>query len=326
MSVLKKIFNAAASHLPVIGPHAGIEADLLLAGLKPVGMLPVKQRPENPKAWVQELETRLTYEQKIFDGCRALEKEVSAGRLIHKELPVSERTSVHYYYRPGQEAVVNDIIAWDKSELVDKQGPTDMSQRARELSMTLYKLDMARASQPEALQKGELDVARVFRDNNEARPDPEVPRRNMARWIKDCDDLERLDAAVAAGKLKSADLLLPPLAPGRPNEILRHYCQPGQEKQMETVLRQNEEWLAKKSNVQILDKDIGEYLGYRKKDIDLWYGLPGLRQLPLGIGKAVYNAAVWASVTFAQEAYHSHMVDKAQKVIQRPEKPAAPKR
>lgn len=327
MTVLRKIFNAVAANLPVIGPHAGIEAELLLAGLKPLGMVMVMDRPENPAAILQDIETRGKYEQKIFDDCLAADKDVAAGRLAHRRLPTSPGNTVHYYFRPGQESVVDQLMAWDNAELVEKQrGGVPLSDNARRVSMSMYELDKARDSQPAALLAGKIDVARVFRRDDAPRPDLAASRRNIEDWIKQCDDVEKLDAAVAAGRLVSADLVLPPPSAGLKPSILRHYCQPGQERQMEAVLRQNEEWIAKKSNVQLLDKDIGDYLGYRKKDIDLWYGSPQLQKLPFGLGPKLHNAAVWASRHFAQAAYHSHMVDKAQSIIKRQEKPAAPKR
>jgi len=93
---------------------------------------------------------------------------------------------------------------------------------------------------------------------------------------------KKLDEAVRQGKLKSMDIIV---HKARVNpydvdsefqelskpEIVRHYCQPGKEKDMETMVAYNEKaFNGEEPPVDLLQKDIGTYLGYRDKDVKLW--------------------------------------------------------
>ena len=69
---LKNIFNSVAGSLPVIGPHAGIEADLLLAGKKPLGWVIV----EPDDATFQD-----PFDQAEHEGRKKLDEAVRQGKL-----------------------------------------------------------------------------------------------------------------------------------------------------------------------------------------------------------------------------------------------------
>lgn len=161
-----------------------------------------------------------------------------------------------------------------------------------------------------------------------------------------------LDEAVRAGKIIAEDVLVYRLSDA--NGVVRerseplnfrHYCQPGHEKDLEAVVAYNRKaFNHEEPDGSLLKKDFGEYLGYRKRDIKLWYsGTPlpmrGLIRFALAHIKNVRLHKTIAGIvgdtsrfiqSVAQPAYHQkllHQIDKEQKKAARKtlKNPAAPK-
>ncbi len=98
-------------------------------------------------------------------------------------------------------------------------------------------------------------------------------------------DFMKLEEGVRQGKLKSMDVVVHryrDFATGEIKnnlkpEIYRHYCQPGKEEDMKRMAAFNQKLFNfEEPDYSLLQKDIGTYLGYRDKDVQLWSR--GLRQ------------------------------------------------
>lgn len=115
-----------------------------------------------------------------------------------------------------------------------------------------------------------------------------------------------MDAAVARGQLSSVDVIIRPEQPGAKEHTIRHYCQIGKEANMLLLARFNQKMFNREKPDVSLEKDIGDYLGYRKQDIWLWQNLG---RLPTGLRKALFEL----NEKVTQPAYQQAMLEKAAK-------------
>lgn len=99
---LRSAFNAVAQHLPVIGPHHTIEAELMLGGLKPL-------------TWVPVYDDSLTFEghpdaRREHEGRKKMDDAVTRGQLssvdvaIRPEHPDGKPLIMRHYCQIGKEA------------------------------------------------------------------------------------------------------------------------------------------------------------------------------------------------------------------------------
>ena len=100
---LRHAFKKVASQLPVIGPHAGIEGELMLAGKKPMTWMSVDDRTDVGN-------DEFKHEQKMR---RLLDKQVEAGKLVSVDViyqlkgasPDWKCTTRHYAKREHKETM-----------------------------------------------------------------------------------------------------------------------------------------------------------------------------------------------------------------------------
>lgn len=133
--------------------------------------------------------------------------------------------------------------------------------------------------------------------------DPETIPHLIGEARREYDIQKELDDAVAAGKLKSIDVVYKPQGNFLGGTV-RHYCQPQFEEEMRFIARINEKLFNHERPDEALKKSFGDYLGYRKRDQLLWKVLP---DLPEPVAKAVYAL----NRTVTQPAYQQHMLNKA---------------
>ncbi len=133
--------------------------------------------------------------------------------------------------------------------------------------------------------------------------DPEVIERIRGEARREYDIQKELDDAVAAGKLKSLDVVYKQQGNFLGGTV-RHYCQPQFEEEMRLIARINEKLFNREQPDEKLGKSFGDYLGYRKRDQLLWKILP---DLPRPVQDAIYAL----NRTVAQPAYQQHMLHKA---------------
>ncbi len=117
----------------------------------------------------------------------------------------------------------------------------------------------------------------------------------------------KLDEAVRQGKLKSVDVSVT-----REGEthIARHYCQPDKEKEMMFLAAYNNKVFNDKKPDLTLQKDVGAYLGYRKRDIWLW------RHFKYDPSKLSSKLFSFVEKNIARPAHHEkllHSIEKEQK-------------
>jgi hypothetical protein len=92
--------------------------------------------------------------------------------------------------------------------------------------------------------------------------DPDHPPFVKARALE-----QRLDAAVAEGRLSAIDVAVPRPHNLPGNYIYRHYCQKGLEADLEKLATFHRfVFNGKKPEGVTLDKSFGDYLGYRQRD------------------------------------------------------------
>lgn len=84
----------------------------------------------------------------------------------------------------------------------------------------------------------------------------------------------RLDEAVAQGRLLAADVEQVWDDPHVPPLIVRHYAQPAYKNELSLVVEYNKLAFNTDHDGNIQGKDMGEYVGYRKRDIAL-FGIVG---------------------------------------------------
>ena len=123
---------------------------------------------------------------------------------------------------------------------------------------------------------------------------------------------KQLDQAVEDGRLKSADVVVRLRgADGKPGAgppcTFRHYCQPGNESDMEKMVVFNQKAFSGEQPDANLEKSFGDYLGYRKRDQMLFaavmkYG----RHLPRTLMDAVYSL----NEKVTQPAYQAEALKK----------------
>jgi hypothetical protein len=117
MTILSKIFDLV-SRPGIMGPHADVEADLLIAGIKPVGYLAViEEDPPDPLF------------EDITEQIKRLDEEVNKGNLLSTGFTVenftwpngcSARVNAYFYCQPDKEAEMK--IVSDNSEKYWRQG------------------------------------------------------------------------------------------------------------------------------------------------------------------------------------------------------------
>jgi hypothetical protein len=143
--------------------------------------------------------------------------------------------------------------------------------------------------------------------------------------VRDHLALQRqLDAAVGSGRLIAKDVTQLTVITRSPNivervgdreipdreTVYRHYAQPGNEKRLAVMSAFNQAAFNRQEidpSVDV-DKDIGDYLGYRKRDQAYWRftQLHGYK-LPLKIQQAL----IWLNVHVAQPAYKADILRQA---------------
>ena len=116
MSFLSKIANRVFGTLPVIGTHMGIEAELLVAGLKPLGWLHVPGTgslsdgtPVNEK-----------FTEKAYADQMLLNEAIKSGRLIFRDVikreqintDLSFESTVRLYAQPWNHENLNLMAEW----------------------------------------------------------------------------------------------------------------------------------------------------------------------------------------------------------------------
>lgn len=118
--VLSSIFNRVVGQLPVIGPHADIEGELLLAGKKPLGWIAVLPPSADPDLCRQELDVQ-----------RRLGHAVAEGKLIAADVtqtftsPKGEENSFifRHYAQPGREKDLATMAAFN-ADIFNGKAPT----------------------------------------------------------------------------------------------------------------------------------------------------------------------------------------------------------
>lgn len=112
MSITRSFKNAAQnalSRLPVIGPHADIEAELLLGGVKPLGWLNVWSLDGIPAGYLPAI--------KQYLDVQKLDKAVHEERLISYDVQGKSPTgdvlyTVRHYAQPDQKENIERIVAY----------------------------------------------------------------------------------------------------------------------------------------------------------------------------------------------------------------------
>tara|TARA_R110002124_G_scaffold73157_11_gene196239 strand:- start:1580 stop:2236 length:657 start_codon:yes stop_codon:yes gene_type:complete len=108
---IQSIKSRFLASFPVIGPHADIEADLMLAGKKPITWVfvaPDEARFDDPRM------------QRQHEGRKRLDKAVEEGRLI--AIDVEQRYDEHpeyvgvyrHYAQPENEEKLKQVVAFNK--------------------------------------------------------------------------------------------------------------------------------------------------------------------------------------------------------------------
>lgn len=133
--------------------------------------------------------------------------------------------------------------------------------------------------------------------------DPDIIPNLIGEPRREYEVQQQLDAAVAAGQLKSCDVEIRDKSSDR-TFVSRHYCQPQFEEEMQLLARVNQRLFNREQPDEALKKNFGEYLGYRKRDQMLWRILP---DLPKPVADAIYKL----NATMTQPAYQQHMLNKA---------------
>lgn len=99
MKFLSNLRRHFLNAMPVIGPHADIEAELLLAGIKPVGFLFVFRDEE--KEFLQDWRSK-----KLYRDVKILDQAVTQGKLKSMDMPLNGSGILRYYCQPGKERLM----------------------------------------------------------------------------------------------------------------------------------------------------------------------------------------------------------------------------
>lgn len=269
MSILNKIFGELAK-LPLVGPHAAREKDLLLAGAKPLG----------------------TFWQKFDDGeIAALNTAVNDGKLICKTFTRIMPEVHHFYTLPGQE---DNAVSFARDELSARHHPTDQNQREQALATSRKRSHLAsrHASLGETLKDIFLrEAAKTF--------GPLLASKRFSYYKHKTElDSTLMIRAVAAGALPHTALrdcnieLCPKILDEGQHHITSGkiiyfkefldykedfliYGQPGQEDNLERLghLTQNLYSTAhEKTHEELVEgaREEGRLLGFSDRDTDLW--------------------------------------------------------
>lgn len=126
------------------------------------------------------------------------------------------------------------------------------------------------------------------------------------RMQKQHEDRKRLDQAVKEGKLIALDITRDNA--GHPDSInvFRHYAQPEEEDKLKRIVAFNEKTFNFQDYSEVnLDKDIGHYLGYRRRDILFFNNTIGSPYLP----EAAKRWIVGLNES-AQRAYRTRLLEE----------------
>ncbi|MGQ0527306.1 MAG: hypothetical protein ACT4OY_04660 [Alphaproteobacteria bacterium] len=110
--------------MPVIGPHADIECELLLAGIKPAGWLTIGSREQAGDDF------RL---RKIVRDIPLLDQAVKEGKLIsrdvsYKDVHSQEIFTIRHYAQPDKEKFLNILCRDHENLWNDKEIPEEISE------------------------------------------------------------------------------------------------------------------------------------------------------------------------------------------------------
>ncbi len=120
---LKSLRNKFLSQLPVVGPHADIEAELMLAGLKPITWTVVV--PEDKH--IEDLRIKIRHE-----GRKRLDEAVKEGKLIaidvEQALPQDpgNLTIIRHYAQPENEDKLKRIAAFNTNAFNGEPSSIDL--------------------------------------------------------------------------------------------------------------------------------------------------------------------------------------------------------
>ena len=131
------------------------------------------------------------------------------------------------------------------------------------------------------------------------------------------DMRRKLDEEVTKGNLKSVDVHYPGRDPNDKGSISRVYCQPEHEQEMRMVAAvsqkfANREPLTPEEDKNLAKKDMGEYLGYRKRDTML-FRLVNDRSISKFVPDVVLDAIYAVNEAVVQPALRDILLDKAEK-------------
>jgi hypothetical protein len=289
--VFSKLRQAFYAALPVVGPHAGIEAQLLLGGVKPIGWLSSYSEDYVPKTEV---------ERKEYEAYKKLDEAVAQGRLKRVDVVCHGKDDlcpsiVPHYYQPDKEQEALQIIEFNRRAFNQNILHSPLPIRA------------------EKILEGEVTYGwlRLYADDFK----PSVAHEN-----KNIEDRKLLDAAVGDGKLISEDVVYWPKN-SKVGYPVRHYCKPGHEEDMKSAIvstvgmvSETEDGFAK------LPKDVGRYIGYRKRDIWWFYNAPRIadRIFDRVTANQILGALAKVSEKCAKPAYHQKLLDKCKKLHKEP--------
>jgi hypothetical protein len=304
---LKKAFNKVAAQIPVIGPHGGIEADLLLAGIKPVGCLTVwsdeDRRPLTREDYIAVADEKEENRQR-----QKLDRMVEKGELVSVDLLLKQyegqsdhvATVFRAYGKPGSEADLQAIAAYHD---------TYFKSFGREQGVLPPHLDgkiVEKLAGARAMSSGTAEF--YFTKVNRYNQPYDLSLKDRKELLREHEGRKLLDQKVAAGELKSADLM------SECGWITRFYCQPGKEADMQVMIDYHAAGFQRGKLPD--DRGVGDYLGYRKRDQKYWVeGLPVYKALgKLLPDKVVSQLEYFVNVHIAQPAYQAEMLDKAKEI------------
>lgn len=304
---LRGIFGFFAAKLPVIGPHADIEADLMLAGTKPLTWLNVTER--EPCKITDEDIQRAAEEQKGHKLRQVLDKDVAAGKFISADLEFdidgsARKQILRFYALPGQEEDLQKIREYSKAAMTGDLASLPPLPEHLQQHMPNGEAPHIRAEKLQQQQEPLIVRLPVYPDDANF----SWNFKEYDRQRKEHEGRLKLDQAVAEGKLKATDVII---YNPRGNSICRHYCQPGREEDMMLIARYNQKAFNGQEPDVKLTKDMGEYLGYRKKDIQLFHTLDKIGCLPRPLSKAVLDAIYFINRNITQPAYQARAVKKS---------------
>lgn len=305
---LRGIFGFFASKLPVIGPHADIETELMLAGTKPLTWVSVETQA--PYAPTEKDIKHAEEEQKAHLLRQKLDKDAAAGKCISADLELDigsgERKQIlRFYALPGQEEDLWAILEHSKAVMTGEPAVVPPLPEHLQQHMPTGEPLHLRAEKLQQQQERLIVRLPVYPDEINL----SWNYKETERQRKEHEGRLKLDLAVAEGKLKATDVIV--YNPRGNNVVYRHYCQIGREEDMMLIARYNQKAFNFQEPDVKLTKDMGEYLGYRKKDIQLFHALNKIHCLPRPLSKALTDAIFFINKNITQSAYQARAVKKA---------------